>query len=670
MAMGADNKEVSADSVSLGDFEVFPDRPLADLRTAANMAFHAKGPKGDGFALICDPRSLPRIDVMPSLRKLEAGGVVLPKAWRIAFWPSTARRHVAIAFANQTGSRLVTAIDQAITPLSDEDAIRGFLTPIVPALRLMHAAHIVHGSVNPTNLLFQDASRQGFVLGECVSCRTAALQPASCTTIEMATTMPLLRGQGSVADDVFGLGATLAFLVLGRDPAAGIDGKALLRARIEFGSYATLIGNNRMPLGLIEVLRGTLADDPKVRWTMVELEQWLSTRHLGSRQGAAPKRASRPLEFDGEFFLTARGLSNALAGNAQAAIAKVKTKEFDGWVHRALNDEESTNLLKQARLEGSGSGKPNKPEGRDAIVVACICLALDVLAPVRYRELSAMADGFGAALADAFLKKEPVQIIAEAIAYRVPQFALTARKSPLPEHLALLKLYDQVRPHLDDRRIGFGVERVLYELNPNLHCLSPLLERDCVLTIGAMLPVLERHAAEDFGGTFPIDRHSAAFVAARLKSASNEWVDNLSSSDPVDRLIGTLRLLARLQPHGSDGVPALTKWIAKQTAPLVEGYHHRPTRKALAKQLAQATEDGRLLDLLFVVDDPDRAQRDQNGFAAAMLEHAVIGDELERLASDVVRHDQQIAELAGQLATSLATIAAGAAFLVSCVLLG
>ena len=633
------------------------------------MAFHARGPKGDGFALICDPRSQPRIDAMPGLRKLDASGVLLPKAWRIASWPTTARRHVAIAFDNATGGRFVAAIDQAITPLSDEEAIRAFLAPIVPALRLMHGAHIVHGSVNPTNLFFQNESRRGLVLGECVSSRTAALQPASCTTIEMATTMPLLRGHGGIGDDVFALGATLAFLVLGRDPVAGIDEKALLRARIEFGSYATLIGNNRVPLGLIEVLRGTLADDPKVRWTMVELEQWLSTRHFGTRPGAAPKRASRPLEFDGQHFLTTRGLSNALAENPQAAIVKVKTKEFDGWIQRALNDEETTAQLKLARVEGSGAGKPGKPESRDAGLVACICIALDSLAPVRYRGLSAMADGFGAALADAFLKKEPVQTIAEAIAYRIPQFALTVRKSPLPEHVALLKLYEQVRGHLEDRRIGYGVERVLYELNPNLHCLSPLLERDCVLSIGAMLPVLERLAAEEFGGTSPIDRHSAAFVAARLKTASNEWVDDLSSSDPANRLIGTLRLLARLQPHGSDGVPAVTKWIAKQTGPIVERYHHRPTRKALSKQLAQATEDGRLLDLLFVVDDPDRAQRDENGFAAARLEHSVIGDELERLASDAVRHEKQIDELAGQLATSLATIAAGAAFLASCVLL-
>ncbi|MBV8653194.1 MAG: hypothetical protein JO255_17140, partial [Alphaproteobacteria bacterium] len=590
--------------------------------------------------------------------------------WRVAHWPVTARRHVMVIFDTQTAGHLVTSMDQSITALSDEDAVRNFLMPVVPGLRQMHAANIVHGSVNPTNLHFQDSARRRFMLGECVSCRAAFLHPASCATIEVAMTAPLMRGAGSIADDVFALGATLAYLVLGRNPVQGIEEEALLRARIEFGSYAAIIGNNRVPLSLIELLRGTLADDPRARWTMAELEQWLTTRHVKPRQGPAPKRASRPFEFNGNAYLTARALSHGLGINQQAAVAAVKSKEFDGWIQRALNDEIHTNLLKLARHEGAIGGKTTKPEARDAGLVACVCVALDPYAPVRYRGLSGAVDGFGAALADAVIRKQPVQIIAEAVAHRVPQFGLSARKPPLPEHVTLLKLYEQLRLHLEDRRVGFGVERLLYELNPTLHCLSPLLERDCVLSSGGILPALERRAADDFGGVFPIDRHIAAFVAAKLKSASNEWVDELSSNEPITRLIGALRMLARLQPHGSDGVPALAKWVAKQTGPLVENYHHRPTQKAVGKQLEQAVEEGRLLDLLFIVDDPDRKQRDETGFAAAVLEHGVIADELKRIANDTVRRNQQIGELAGQFAACVATTAAGVALAASWFILG
>src|SRR5262249_5826363 len=154
----------------------------------------------------------------------------------------------------------------------------------------------------------------------------------------------------------------------------------LLRSRIESGSYAAIIGNNRVPLALIELLRGTLADDPKARWTMAELEQWLTTRHVKPRQGPAPKRASRPFAFDGRAYLTARALSHGLGTNQQAAVTAVKSKEFDGWIQRALNDETHTNLLKLARHEGATGGKTTKPEARDAGLVACVCVALDPFA--------------------------------------------------------------------------------------------------------------------------------------------------------------------------------------------------------------------------------------------------------------------------------------------------
>lgn len=656
--------------VTVGEFQVFPDRPLADLRSGMNMAYAAASlerAKGEFFALVCDRSSLPRIDNIPALRKVEPSGVLLPKAWGRADWPPTGRRHVIMVFDKPAGGRYAGSIEQVLKPLNEEDALRHFLEPVVPALRALHGANLVHGSVNPTNLMFEDAARRRLILGECVSSRTASLQPTFCTSLEPAMAVPAGRGPGQLGDDVFGLGATLVFLLLGRNPVAGIAEDELVRMRIEMGSYAAIIGSNRMPLAMIELLRGLLADDPKVRWTTNDIEQWLPARHVMTRQSAVLKRASRPFEFNGRSFVTARPLSHALGMNPDAAAAAIQSKEFDAWMQRALADETSLHLLKLARIEASGTGRA---ESSEASLVACVCIALDPLAAVHYRGLHAMVDGFGSLLATAFIKEEPIQAIVEAIVYRVPQFCLTARKSPTPEHITLLKLYEQVRLHLEDRRFGFGVERMLYELSPTLHCLSPILERDCVLSIDGILPALERHAADDFGGSFPIDRHCAAFVAAKLKSAPSEWVDNLSTSDPVMRLIGALRLLARLQPHGSDGVPNLARWIAKHAGPLVDAYHHRPTRKLLLDQLEKAEKDGRLLDLLFVVDDPERRERDEDAFAEAVRAHLAVTAELRRLASDTTRHNQRIGRLAGQLAAGFATIAAAAAMLASVIMLG
>ena len=71
-----------------------------------------------------------------------------------------------------------------MAPLGEDDAVRHFLVPVIPGLRQMHAAGIVHGSINPTNLYYQDATKRRFILGECVSTGTAMLQPAIFSPIE------------------------------------------------------------------------------------------------------------------------------------------------------------------------------------------------------------------------------------------------------------------------------------------------------------------------------------------------------------------------------------------------------------------------------------------------------------------------------------------------------
>jgi hypothetical protein len=109
--------------------------------------------------------------------------------------------------------------------------------------------------------------------------------------------------------------------------------------------------------------------------------------------------------------------------------------------------------------------------------------------------------------------------------------------------------------------------------------------------------------------------------------------------------------------------------VARQAAPLVEAYHHRPTRQRLTKQFEQVAQAGKLADLMLIVDNPDLEQRDADGFAEAMRAHAAVADELAQLAASVARRPQQVAALAGQMASSFASVAAGAAILVAAALL-
>jgi eukaryotic-like serine/threonine-protein kinase len=671
MANAANDQAATSGGVGLGDYLIYPEQPLPALSVGRNLAYRAvsrERPELAYFALVCDPAALPRLDAIEAIRKIASPTLLTPLEWQAIDWPPSERRNVTIVFDRPEDGRFVASLNETVPPLGDEILIREYLQPIVAALRALAAAGIVHGAVNPTNILFRQAARKELALGECVSTATASRQPSYFLPIETALAAPAARGRGQAADDVFALGMTAAFLLLGSNPVADLAEDDLLRARIDSGSYSAIIADRRIPVGMIDLMRGLLADDAKLRWNLGEIDEWLASRRFVLRQGTAVRRATRAFEFEGKPYLVPRALSYAFARDAEAATKAVRSRDFENWAQRALGDETGIALIKSAQTESAG-GKPS--EQRDAAFVSRVCIALDWQAPIRYRGLAAAADGFGGALANAFLEGSAVQAIAEAIRQRLPQFWLGAR-SPLPsEHVTLVKLFERLRPLLDDRRLGCGIERLLYELNPSLHCLSPLIERDHIFSLTGLLAALERQAAAHLDAGDLIDRHIAAFVAARFRTAASDWVDGLASNDPARRLLSILRALARLQAHGGPAAaPNLAKWVARQATPLIDAYHHRPTRQRLTKQVDRATQAGKLVELMLIIDNPVERQRDAEGFAEARRAHATIAGELHRLAASTAHRPQQAASLAGQMAASFATLLAVCASLVVAVMLG
>ena len=99
---------------------------------------------------------------------------------------------------------------------------------------------------------------------------------------------------------------------MGRNPVRQLDDEAMLQAKIDRGTYPALVGTSRISLNLMEPLRGMLADDPKLRWSLNDLDLWLSGRRLSPRQPQVPRKASRPFELAGTLILALPGAGAGL----------------------------------------------------------------------------------------------------------------------------------------------------------------------------------------------------------------------------------------------------------------------------------------------------------------------------------------------------------------------
>ena len=129
-------------------------------------------------------------------------------------------------------------------------------------------------------------------------------------------------------------------------------------------------------------------------------------------------------------------------------------------------------------------------------MVMLVCTHLDPTGPMRLKGVSTTVEGYGAALANAVITDDRVAIsaLSEAISrgsvidwvqFRATQMAAVDVDGPG-------KTFKRLQQFLRQSGPGYGLERCVYDLNPYLPCLSPMLGERYIHTLSELLPALER----------------------------------------------------------------------------------------------------------------------------------------------------------------------------------
>jgi hypothetical protein len=665
-AAEAEPAEAADLSVMLrGRCAIHPDQPLPQYSSKHAVAFHAQlrnDPMRPLMALLTEPEMPARVDFMESMRSYNLHGIVQTAEWGMVDWPGEARRRFVIVIDRPAGTRVMPSLDTPQAPMSEDELITGLLQPLLPSLKELAGRGLAHRGIRPDNLFFYDGGRRHMVLGEGVTTPPAFDQPAVFETIECAMCDPVGRGEGTQSNDLYALGVTLLFLLLGRNPVAHTDERELLANKIEFGSYSAMVGSYRVPLGLMEALRGLLSDDLKERWTVADLDMWLSGRRQSPKQAKLPQRSSRPFVFQDVEYSNARSLAHALATHYSEAGNVMRNKALDSWLRRSLGDEPRADAL-QAAVSSTAAAIAGGKGGEDR-TVARGCIALDPPSPIRYRGFGVAVDGIGWALAASLHDRDRRQLVSEVISSRLPIHWVAAQAKPKAEDLRAVQTLEKLPSMIEQVGIGYGVERCLYELNPSGRCLSPMFDRAYITSIHQVLPALEIVAQRNDRPDTPLDRHLVAFIAARAQRTVDELLRALATHDASTRNLAMLRLFAAIeeQQENLTPVPNLAKWIAGLLDPVVNGFHHRKRRGKMAALVQATAEQGLLSELLKVLSDEKEKQVDQQGFTGAAAEYREIDQQIRDIeGSFPLRMDdarllgEKIAAATGGLLVSVVT---------------
>jgi eukaryotic-like serine/threonine-protein kinase len=477
-------------------------------------------------------------------------------------------------------------------------------------------------------------------------------QPVLYEPIDAGMAKPSGRGPGLVSDDLYAFGVSMVVLLAGGNPVADMSDRELVESKIVNGSYSTLVGQMRVSLSIMEPLRGLLCDDPAERWTVADMELWLGGRQLSPKQPMLPPRASRAISFAGKEYWNRFSLSNAIGQNWEQLESILKTRELEGWVRRSYADDATAEAIGSA-----GGGETVNPE-------RTVCRILTVLQPslpIRFRDFSARIEGVAQCFAAEYHDSGTRNTLIELFKAKLPQMYLHSTPGNRAEQAALMKIFDMINYFIDRSQIGFGPERALYESNRGWPCQSPLLKQEYVCEIEDLLPALERVAQRGASGD-PMDRHIAAYCAARMRDLSDRVLRLLAvREDVAAQRLATLKILAEAQRSsgGHRKFPALTKWIGELMEPVIQQFHNRAYRTQLTVALERAASKGDLLEVEFLLDNSDVQTQDNEGYKKAQKEYANLAQAITWLEEGGLTSPSHVAEKGQQAATVISAMVSG-----------
>lgn len=611
-------------------FSIRANSPLPALDSPSAKAYETEDRRDPGqkmFALICTPGLPVRDGAMEALKGFECRGLMTPIDYGRVFWPPLGRTCMAVVYDQPMGGRVSDLLASGTLNVSEYEIAKRIINPMIAALHGLSGRGIPHRQIRPSNMFFMDESRTELVLGDCVTAPPGFDQPVAFETIERGLAGPGGRGEGDVRDDIYAVGASIVAIMLGQSFLPKMGENEIINAKIEHGSFAALIGHARIVITLIEPLRGMLNDDSQERWGLELLDRWQDGQKMPQTQRRPIVKTDVTFLFAGKTHITPRTIARSMTQHTSEAAKMLRTLDIENWVRRALSDNDMADRIKQ--VLDMARANPNVPANGDEAIVTRVAMSLDPRGPIRHRGFSYMPDGFGAAFAVELMRRGDMQAPVETVLREYPTAWYNHSANFGPDTPFAVKVYGEIRAYLQNNDPGFGIERCLYELNPHMPCQSPLIAEDYVSRIDDLLPALDRAASRTDPKTRPVDRHIAAFIAARFEQEVDPHLKAMASPRVETSLIGMLSLLAVVQWRLKlDGLLGLSGWIGGLLGPAINTYHSRTTRRDIERELPRLVRLGSLPDLFNLIDNAEKRRLDHEGYMAAKAEFASAGAEI------------------------------------------
>lgn len=637
-----------------GNIEIFTEIPLSYLNKESVKVFKANGKNkfSDNLvAYVCDKTLTPRHLAEPKYLKINNPNLARLAATEVANFGVDGEKFCYF-YEAPVGRTLITK-DDASPALGwkPEEAMLQIVNPILTVLSELRDKDLVHGEIWPGNMHFEEEkSGKHVVLGDCLSLPQSYNLPFLYEPVERALADPIGRGAGTLADDLYAFGVSLAVILRTNDPMAGATMEEIIKHKIEKGTYATLINKDRFNGATLELLRGLLYDDAAQRWTLDDITAWKDGRRLSPKQSSKRVKATRPVIFNNKKYTRLELLAKDLREKPIEATRLVEEGDLEQWIERAMEDKtikiRVEQLLSYLKSSDRGSWYNDK-------LAALLATTLYPDCPVRYKKLSFNAAGFGKYFTHEYLLKEDAQAFIDILKIGLLiQIIQSLKINPVLS--TLRSKFDACRNYLSQSSLGSGLERCLYTLNPETHCLSPVLTKYYVRTPEDMMRAFE-DLCEHSPNASLFDRHTVSFLSVKDKKNIDPYMPDLRSPDRYHRVLGQLRVLATIQKRSNLGnFPNIANWISINLNDVYEQFHDAKKKEKFKKNVDKIKKNGELEKIAVLFDDPKLYQDDIGNFYQAVEYYKKLNEEKDALEKSLEK--KTIGQNVGHYISSLISV--------------
>lgn len=592
------------------------------------------------MAYICNHMPPPRFDTMQRLAKIRYPGFINVVSWVIDKVPNEKGQRLIIIAARPRGEPLVPRGTVTIQPKSQQEIKTGILPPIVDTLKVLHDHHIPYRALHPENLFYQNVENTSIVLGECFTMPPAYNQPAIFQTIQMGQCLREARGIGSIHDDMYALGCLIIFFLLGNYPHIDVDIEEMTYGKLEKNSLNYLLPHDKT--GSFDLLRpllnGLMADNDRERWNISEVRGWLDGKSIRLRAGPVDLRSTRPKIFYGHKNYACDELAYSMSRTPKEAMELLISNDLLNWLRASIVDPHKTEEIEE--IVGTKESFLNADDYTKRVILNRVLLHLSNKLPICWNDLSIMPGGIGLCLADALFNKKPTKNLEELIYARMVSEWEETQRSFDNDPPKLSHNYDALPKIIYSKVLGYGLENCLYTIYSDVVCLSPLVQDQYVIVVDGLLPALEIAAMEKRGDNL-LDQHICAFLMARSRIFRENDMRSLLVNDPLTVAMNHLRIFSKLQSKTpKTKVPNLAGMMFRHVRRVIGQYYHKTTKDFLEEECQKVVQEGNLIALKKLIDNPQSLDEDHYKFHQACAYYDELENKVQYIKNYILENQQ------------------------------